>query len=564
MIKVFLSYSRKDNQFVEKLYNKLKKDGVDCFKDTESIRAGDHWPRKLAEALENCKVIIPVLSPNSYESDYVKREVEIAFADDPVNKKRECIPVLFEESNIHPLLKGIQHIDMSSDDKFEKNYANLLNKLVPYHQGIVPVHLIHETEKRLPFEVFAAELLTRPILLRKDKFNNILVMIKREGINEAVISTRGKSLISGLYVSGKEEYLINKDKEIQQFLVGNSNENSFKINLKELGLPLRWASGGILSIVNFKKKDGKLKKWIPLFFRDIEPFGWNIALGSSERYFNGGGKITSKINDELNNPWRFILREFLEETLILNNNPETGSAVFKTFNFGEVSIEKQRIQASIFAREHIDCRYEFDDLEIYEDRDDFLNTIRVRMMPTNTDIQISHYTDKYQSLSVLICFNLLELGIEVVKIIQYNLCENDYMLDGEIYKHNDGTNELIRMPFALISYDYLQKNFGANYKDPEYTKGAQPSIIAKEDIPEEDIKIFDWDIKQRIKIARGEKESIGTEKERYNKWYEEFGDNFVDKKNDDRPIETNASKLFTPASVKILNNYFCSISNSEY
>ena len=40
MAKVFLSYSHKDQKFVEKLYRRLTKDGVECFFDKESITWG--------------------------------------------------------------------------------------------------------------------------------------------------------------------------------------------------------------------------------------------------------------------------------------------------------------------------------------------------------------------------------------------------------------------------------------------------------------------------------------------------------------------------------------------
>ena len=43
MPKVFLSYNRKDEAFVQELYRRLKRDGVDCFFDKESIQWGENW-----------------------------------------------------------------------------------------------------------------------------------------------------------------------------------------------------------------------------------------------------------------------------------------------------------------------------------------------------------------------------------------------------------------------------------------------------------------------------------------------------------------------------------------
>ena len=40
MTEVFLSYSRKDQRFVEELYKRLSNDGVDCFFDKKSNNDG--------------------------------------------------------------------------------------------------------------------------------------------------------------------------------------------------------------------------------------------------------------------------------------------------------------------------------------------------------------------------------------------------------------------------------------------------------------------------------------------------------------------------------------------
>ena len=93
---------------------------------------------------------------------------------------------------------------------------------------------------------------------------------------------------------------------------------------------LRWASGGVVSIVKFRKRE-----WIPFFFRDIPAYGWNISLGASEER-----------TDDLNDPWSFIIREFLEETHVCRKNPSGPDTIKRPFSFDRLDIEKEKVDAT--------------------------------------------------------------------------------------------------------------------------------------------------------------------------------------------------------------------------
>ena len=58
MSAVFLSHSSKDKEFVRELCRRLKRDGVDCFFDAESIGWGDNRVRALERALDECTYIV--------------------------------------------------------------------------------------------------------------------------------------------------------------------------------------------------------------------------------------------------------------------------------------------------------------------------------------------------------------------------------------------------------------------------------------------------------------------------------------------------------------------------
>jgi hypothetical protein len=91
MSKVFLSYSHKDQNFVEELYRRLTRDGVNCFFDKESIIWGANWVDELEKGIDNCEFVMLTLSPDFCQSEWSKLERTGAMADD---RGAEPIPAI--------------------------------------------------------------------------------------------------------------------------------------------------------------------------------------------------------------------------------------------------------------------------------------------------------------------------------------------------------------------------------------------------------------------------------------------------------------------------------------
>ncbi len=421
----------------------------------------------------------------------------------------------------------------------------------------IPIEYVYNMDTRLPNEVFAVELLTHPILLNKDNKGRIEITINRNDVKKALITNTAKRYAREKYIK-KREVMVNKDKEIQSFLNGTSNKKQLRIDLDEF--PLRWASGGIFSVIKFRGRT-----WTPFLFRDIPSVGWNISLGHSEREFNDKRQVVCDLNKELNDPSVFIVREFLEETLVLNKNPNhavNSQLGMKRFCIDSHGIKMSGEKTAMLAKDHIDLRNRYDKISINTSQfvqEISYNTdfdINIDFMPTNTVIHIIQGDRQYKLENVFVCFNLMKLGIEVTKIAKYNLDDQDYMLDGEIQEHNSGLKELIRMPFALIAHNYLLQAFGCKFIMEHTEEYVQPSVLGR-CIPEKDIHFFFWDILQRLAIMNGGISGIGDEIKQYSRWYSDFRNNFFDK--NDIPTGKDPSFLFTLAAAKIANIYFSNI-----
>ncbi len=126
MPKVFLSYNRKDEAFVAEFYRRLKRDGVECFFDKESIGWGENWVRALEQGIDECEIFVPVLSPEFCDSEWITIERTSAMIEDPSGVRRRVRPLLLRECPNRPrFLKPIQHIDVSTTELFEQNYPKI-------------------------------------------------------------------------------------------------------------------------------------------------------------------------------------------------------------------------------------------------------------------------------------------------------------------------------------------------------------------------------------------------------------------------------------------------------
>jgi len=131
MSKVFLSYSHIDEEFVRKLYSRLKQDGVECFFDRESIDWGDNWVLELEKGLKQCDFIVLVLTPDFCQSMWSQKERTAAMAALRPAMRQRIQPLLLKDcGDLLPLfLQDIQYIDVSSNEKFEKNYPKICRQL---------------------------------------------------------------------------------------------------------------------------------------------------------------------------------------------------------------------------------------------------------------------------------------------------------------------------------------------------------------------------------------------------------------------------------------------------
>src|SRR5512143_405140 len=86
---VFISYSRKDKEFVRKLYDSLVANDVKAWVDWEGIPLSADWMDEITRAVNGADAFIVVISPDWLASDVCARELHLG-----LNSKKKLIPIL--------------------------------------------------------------------------------------------------------------------------------------------------------------------------------------------------------------------------------------------------------------------------------------------------------------------------------------------------------------------------------------------------------------------------------------------------------------------------------------
>jgi formylglycine-generating enzyme required for sulfatase activity len=119
MPRIFISYSRKDEEFARRLMTSFAETGADVWIDLEDIPAGMKWSSAIQEGLDGADLMVVIISPDSMISRNVEDEWQYY-----LDHSKPIIPILLKPAKIHFQLSRIQYIDFSN-----QSYYTALNQL---------------------------------------------------------------------------------------------------------------------------------------------------------------------------------------------------------------------------------------------------------------------------------------------------------------------------------------------------------------------------------------------------------------------------------------------------
>lgn len=137
MPNVFLCHSSSDSAVVQKLAERLLREGVKPWYDKWEIRAGDSLTQKISAGIESCDAFVIVVSRASTESKWVKRELHSAIAL-LVEKGIRVIPARLDSAPLPSLIGDLRWTELA---EFEKAVKEILDAVLGRELGPQPAAL---------------------------------------------------------------------------------------------------------------------------------------------------------------------------------------------------------------------------------------------------------------------------------------------------------------------------------------------------------------------------------------------------------------------------------------
>lgn len=180
MSSIFMSHNSNDKPFVRKLADDLRKNGHYVWVDEAEIKVGDSLIGKIEEGIENTEYLGVVLSKNSVQAEWVKREVRIALTQEIYGKKVKVLPILIEKVDIPLFLRDKKYADFTCDENYANALQSILDCLVELPEDINNTVL---SKQELMLYKQQLEALKRELDITKEQKQRILKRLEKERNN---------------------------------------------------------------------------------------------------------------------------------------------------------------------------------------------------------------------------------------------------------------------------------------------------------------------------------------------------------------------------------------------
>lgn len=127
MSDIFVSYCRRNKEFIQKLTDRLVAEGRDIWVDWQDIPPNADWRAEIAEGIEKAHTVIFALSPDWLASYECNIELELA-----VKHNKRLLPIVCEDvqyKEVKPSLASLNWIFFRPADNFEDAYKALQTAL---------------------------------------------------------------------------------------------------------------------------------------------------------------------------------------------------------------------------------------------------------------------------------------------------------------------------------------------------------------------------------------------------------------------------------------------------
>ena len=131
---LFVSYSKADNEFVQKLVKRIESEqyrgrNLRCFYAEWDVMPGENIVLKLESGLTKSRFVGLVMSPDWEKSNWATLERVVPVYEDPAGYKGRTLPILRQPCEIPASIKILKWYNFQNDRNFEKEARRLISRL---------------------------------------------------------------------------------------------------------------------------------------------------------------------------------------------------------------------------------------------------------------------------------------------------------------------------------------------------------------------------------------------------------------------------------------------------
>jgi TIR domain len=136
-MKVFISHSSHNKDFVSRLANDLLLFDIEIWYDEWSIRPGDSIPGAIQAGLASSDYVLLIISGSAIESNWVTEELNSTLFSVLSSERPRLVPLLLERCNLPLLLQHRKYLDFTDEEHYEKSLTRLVSLTHPLKTGAI-------------------------------------------------------------------------------------------------------------------------------------------------------------------------------------------------------------------------------------------------------------------------------------------------------------------------------------------------------------------------------------------------------------------------------------------
>jgi len=126
---IFISHNSADKPFARKLASDFDTQGIRYWLDEAEIKVGESLIEKIREGIDGVEYVAVILSPDSINSAWVKKEIDVAMNQEISGKKLKILPLMYRKCQEPGFLLGKKYIDFTNESEYSLKFESLIREI---------------------------------------------------------------------------------------------------------------------------------------------------------------------------------------------------------------------------------------------------------------------------------------------------------------------------------------------------------------------------------------------------------------------------------------------------